>query len=101
MDSQRDISCRYGRATLVAGLTGLALIHPLATMLARLDWRADLITHFTVPALTVTLIAAAGLVRRHPRVALMLGCLAVFQAVPLFRYTGASPVRADPRTPDR
>lgn len=101
MDSQRDISRRYGRAALVVGLTGLALIHPLATSLARLDWRADLITHFTVPALTVTLIAAAGLFRRHPRLALVLGCLAVLQAAPLFRYTGASPVQPDPRARHR
>ena len=70
MDSQRDTGRRFGRVALVAGLTGLALIHPLATFLARFDWHADLVTHFTVPALAVTLIAAAGLVRRHAWLAL-------------------------------
>ena len=97
MDSQRINRGRSGRIALVAGLVGAALIHPLATLLARFDWRADLVTHFTVPALAVTLIVAAGLVRRHPRLALGLGCLAVLQAVPLFRYAGSNPVRPDQR----
>ncbi len=101
MDSQRDTGRRFGRVALVAGLTGLALIHPLATFLARFDWRADLITHFTVPALAVTLIAAAGLVRRHAWLALALGCLAIVQAAPLIRYSWANPVRSDPRSSAR
>jgi endonuclease/exonuclease/phosphatase (EEP) superfamily protein YafD len=75
----------------------LALIHPLATLLARVDWRADLLTHFTVPALVVTLVVAAALVRRHRRVALALGCLAVCQAAPLWRYSGSNPVHTEDR----
>jgi endonuclease/exonuclease/phosphatase (EEP) superfamily protein YafD len=101
MDSQRDTWPRIGRVAFVAGPIGIALIHPLATLLARFDWRADLVTHFTVPALTVTLIVAAGLLRRHPRLALGLGCLAVVQAAPLFRYMGPSPVQPDPRAAPR
>jgi endonuclease/exonuclease/phosphatase (EEP) superfamily protein YafD len=100
MDNQHDGRKRFGvgRAGLVAGLVGVALIHPLATVFARLDWRADLITHFTVPALLVTLAAAAILVRRHRRIALGLGLLAVLQAVPLWRYAGSNPVRPDRRS---
>ena len=49
MDSQRDTWRRFGRVALVAGLMGVALIHPLATLLGRFDWRADLITHFQSP----------------------------------------------------
>jgi endonuclease/exonuclease/phosphatase (EEP) superfamily protein YafD len=101
MDSQRDTWRRFGRVALAAGLMGIVLIHPLATLLARFDWRADLVTHFTVPALTVTLIVAAGLLRRHPRLALGLACLAVVQAAPLFRYMGSSPVQPDPRASPR
>jgi endonuclease/exonuclease/phosphatase (EEP) superfamily protein YafD len=101
MDSQRDTQRRFGRAALVAAMAGSALIHPLATLLARIDWRADLITHFTLPALAVTLAAGAALIRRHPQLALCLGCLAVLQAAPLFRYMGPIPVRSDPRAPER
>jgi endonuclease/exonuclease/phosphatase (EEP) superfamily protein YafD len=101
MDGQLDTWRRFGRVALEAGLVGIALFHPLAALLARLDWRADLVTHFTLPALTVTLIAAAGLLRGHPRLAFGLSCLAIWQAAPLFRYTAPSPVRPDPRAPLR
>jgi endonuclease/exonuclease/phosphatase (EEP) superfamily protein YafD len=80
---------------LVPGLVGTALIHPAATLLGRLDWRADLITHFLEPALAATLIAVAVLVRKHPRIALALGCLAIPQAIPLFRYSGSNPVPSE------
>jgi endonuclease/exonuclease/phosphatase (EEP) superfamily protein YafD len=60
-----------------------------------------LLTHFREPAVAVTLIAAAGLGRRHPRVALALGCLALGQAVPLFHYSGSNPVPPDPRSRER
>jgi endonuclease/exonuclease/phosphatase (EEP) superfamily protein YafD len=73
----------------------LALIHPLATLLARLDWHVDLLTHFTLPALAITLVVAAALARRHPRLALVLGCLAVWQVEPFWRYAGSNPVRPD------
>ena len=92
---------RAGRVALEAALVGAALAHPLATLLARYDWRADLLTHFVGPALVVTLIAAAALVRRHRRIAIALGCLAILQAVPLFRYAGSNPVRPAPRAKER
>src|SRR4051794_37292609 len=82
-------------------LLGAALLHPAATLLARIDWHADLITHFREPALAVTLLAAATLVRRRPRVALALGCLAIWQAGPLWRYAGANPIAPDARSTAR
>jgi endonuclease/exonuclease/phosphatase (EEP) superfamily protein YafD len=85
----------------VSGLVGVALVHPAATLLGRFDWRADLITHFLEPALAVTLIAAAALLRKHPRIAFGLGCLAIFQALPMFRYQGANPIHSEARSPAR
>jgi endonuclease/exonuclease/phosphatase (EEP) superfamily protein YafD len=96
-----DTRRRFLRNALEAGLVGAALIHPAATLLGRLDWRADLITHFREPALAVTLIAVAGLARRHPRIALVLGCLAILQVAPMFRYAGSSPILPDARSPVR
>jgi endonuclease/exonuclease/phosphatase (EEP) superfamily protein YafD len=92
---------RLGRAVLVVGLSGTALVHPLASLLGRFDWRIDLLTHFREPALAFTLIAASCLVRRHPRIALALGCLAVVQVSSLFRYVGSNPVRPDARSTAR
>jgi endonuclease/exonuclease/phosphatase (EEP) superfamily protein YafD len=83
------------------GLAGAALVHPVATQIARYDWHADLITHFTMPALAVTLLAAAGAIRRHRWIAVALLGLALVQAVPLVRYAGTNPVRADPLTRER
>jgi endonuclease/exonuclease/phosphatase (EEP) superfamily protein YafD len=101
MESRQDTRRHFGRVALVTSLVALALIHPVATILARFDWRADVLTHFTVPALAVTLAVAAGLIRRHPRIALALLCLALWQGVPLWRYSGSNPVRADERAAAR
>jgi endonuclease/exonuclease/phosphatase (EEP) superfamily protein YafD len=92
---------RLLRVAFLAGLLGAALVHPVATLLGRYDWRVDLITHFDVPALVVTVLAGAGLVRWYPRVALVLGCLALAQAAPLFRYAGSNPVPPDERAPQQ
>jgi endonuclease/exonuclease/phosphatase (EEP) superfamily protein YafD len=78
-----------------------ALVHPLAALAARWDWRADLIVHFQAPALAVTLAAAVALSRRHRRAAVALGVLAVYQVMPLARYWGGNPVPPDPRTGER
>jgi endonuclease/exonuclease/phosphatase (EEP) superfamily protein YafD len=101
MDSRSDTRRHLGRVAAVTSLVALALIHPLATLLARFDWRADLLTHFTMPALLVTLVVLAALVRRQPRIALALGCLALWQAVPLWRYSGSNPVRREERATAR
>jgi endonuclease/exonuclease/phosphatase (EEP) superfamily protein YafD len=103
-EGEREIRRRSGftRGAVTASLVAAAaLIHPAASLLGRFDWRADLITHFTGPALAVTVIAAAILVRRHPRLALVLGCLAVSQTMPLWRYAGSNPVLPEPRSPAR
>jgi endonuclease/exonuclease/phosphatase (EEP) superfamily protein YafD len=101
MDGQQETRRHCGHVALVTSLVALALIHPLATLLARFEWRADLLTHFTVPALAVTVVVAAVLIRRHPRTALALGCLALWQGMPLWRYSGSNPVRADERAAAR
>jgi endonuclease/exonuclease/phosphatase (EEP) superfamily protein YafD len=101
IEPARDTRRRSRRNTFLACLVGAALIHPAATLLGRLDWRADLITHFREPALAVTLLAIAGLVRKHRWVALVFGCLAIVQAVPLFRYAGSNPVPPDASSPGR
>jgi endonuclease/exonuclease/phosphatase (EEP) superfamily protein YafD len=92
---------RLPRVAFVVVLVVAALIHPAATLLGRHDWRADLLTHFTGPALVVTLIAVLGLVRRHPRLAWVLACVAVLQAAPLFRFAGSNPIRPDRGGPGR
>jgi endonuclease/exonuclease/phosphatase (EEP) superfamily protein YafD len=74
-------------------LAAMALVHPAATLLARWDWRADLLTHFPEPALVVTLVAAAAAVAarwRKPATGLVL--LAAAQAIPLLRFQGPNPV---------
>lgn len=81
--------------------TSLALVHPLAGLLAGLDWRADLLTHFQEPALAITLIALAAAIRRYRRLAGALAVIAVVQAAPLFRYSGANPVPPAPGAPER
>jgi endonuclease/exonuclease/phosphatase (EEP) superfamily protein YafD len=73
----------------------------MATLVARWDWRADLITHFQVPALVLTLVAAGSLAWRHRRAAIVFGLLAAVQAAPLVRYQGANPIPPDPRSPAR
>jgi endonuclease/exonuclease/phosphatase (EEP) superfamily protein YafD len=75
-------------------LATAALIHPAARVAARLDWRLDLLTHFSIAAWIVTLTAVATLawVRRY-RIALGFSALAVVQAVPILRYEWPNPVR--------
>ncbi len=70
----------------------VALVHPLARLGARWDWRLDLITHFQEPALVVTLIAAVVCLRRHQRAAIVLLLLAVFQCDPVVRYSWSKPL---------
>ncbi|MGE5755091.1 MAG: hypothetical protein ACM35G_05160, partial [Planctomycetaceae bacterium] len=49
----RRIVARAAVALLTAG----ALVHPTATLLSRSSWRAELLCHFPLPGLTVTLTA--------------------------------------------
>ena len=72
-----------------------ALVHPLARLAARWDWRLDLLTHFQEPALAATILAAAAmLAAKRPRPAVALLALAAFQAPPVFRFLLPNPVPA-------
>lgn len=83
---------------IVLGL--VALVHPVAGLGARWDWRLDLISHFQEPALAASLIAAAALARRHRRAAIAMLVLAIFQVEPVVRNSFPDGVRpADPSGP--
>jgi endonuclease/exonuclease/phosphatase (EEP) superfamily protein YafD len=92
---------RWLKAGVVFGLVVAALVHPLASLFGRHNWWCDLISHLQEPAPVVSLVACAALVRRHPRLAILMGCLAVFQLGPLIRYHGSNPVPPDPNSRDR
>jgi endonuclease/exonuclease/phosphatase (EEP) superfamily protein YafD len=72
-----------------------ALVHPIAGLLSRWTWFADLISHFQVAALFATLLACGLWARRVTKVAAFLAVLAVVQLWPLVRYSGPNPVPAD------
>ena len=102
-------SVRLLRVSLVAA----ALVSPLARLGARVDWRLDLLTHFPEPAFALSVLAALiffRLGRRRARLprsrhaericslaALGFAILATVQVVPLVRFSGPNPRRADPR----
>ena len=92
---------RFIGRVVLALLTAAALVHPLATLLGRWSWRADLFAHFQIPGLAVTLAALVASARRHGWLAVVLAILAVLQAIPLFRYAGPNPVPPDPRSTAR
>jgi endonuclease/exonuclease/phosphatase (EEP) superfamily protein YafD len=81
------------RRLVVVGLFLTALIHPIAQLTARLNWRLDLATHFQEPALAVTVVGliAALLSRNRVFAALFLG-LGLYQAIPLMAVWGPNPV---------
>lgn len=77
-------------------LTLAALAHPLMIRLARLSWRADMLTHLQELGFLATvarLIVSASLQRRE---ALAWLALALVQVGPLLRYEGPNPVPPDP-----
>lgn len=87
---------------VIGGLTGGALLRPLAIPLAPWDWRADLLTVFAMPAIAAAVLAAlCWMSRRRRAVAVTLLLLAIGQTIPLFRYSGANPVLPDPARPER
>ncbi len=78
---------RLGRSIAIALAAGAA-IHPVARLLARHDWRADLLTHFDLLALLASLVATiAALATRRRGAAVVLGTLALLQAWPIARLS--------------
>lgn len=87
-------------AMLPALLTILAIIHPVARVFARWDWRLDLLTHFQEPAFAITLLAAVSmLLTKRRRMAVALLALAAFQVEPVVRFSLGNPVKARPDAP--
>lgn len=78
-----------------------ALTHPIASVLGRHFWVADLISHFQVVALAATLIAVLVTFAQYRRLAFVLGVIAGFQTLPLLQYSGSNPVVADPVSKER
>ena len=76
-----------------------ALVHPVASLLSRVSWLADLLSHFQEPALAATLLAFGLTVARHRKLAGALLVLAIFQMSPLLRYSGSNPVPPEPGSP--
>ncbi len=89
------------RSGLAWALAGLALIRPLATLAAPLDWRFDLLTHFREPALLATLLAALAMIRVRRKVAVALALLGSIQGWQAARHEWPDPVPADPRSTAR
>ena len=74
-------------------LFAVAFVHPVVRMLARWDWRMDLLSHFREPALAATLIAIlACLASRRRGAAVVLSVLAMIQAEPIVRFWMPNPV---------
>jgi endonuclease/exonuclease/phosphatase (EEP) superfamily protein YafD len=84
-----------------AGCVAAALVHPVAGLMSRRSWIADLIAHFQEPALAATVLAIGVTIRSYPRLAIALILLGAWQVVPLARYSGSSPVKPDPASSAR
>lgn len=100
------VRCRwFARRVRMVGLPvliGAALVHPVATFLARWNWHADILTPFELPALMISLLAVAACLRlRRFRLAGPLLALVVAQGVPLVRFLGPNPAQPDPARPER
>ncbi|MBX6312485.1 MAG: endonuclease/exonuclease/phosphatase family protein, partial [Isosphaeraceae bacterium] len=80
-------------------LLAAALIHPVASLLARWNWIADMITHLQALALALTLAALVVSWNRHRIAALGLLALAPLQIWPLIRYEWPNPVPPDVSRP--
>lgn len=93
------------RGAVLTALVAVAAVHPLATVLARWDWRADVLTPFGLPALAVTLLAlltlAIGPLRGRRWLMGPLVALAAWQVFGVLRNYGPNPVAPDPARPVR
>jgi endonuclease/exonuclease/phosphatase (EEP) superfamily protein YafD len=87
-------SARKQTGKLVWFLVAASLVHPMAKLLARYDWRADLLTHFESPAFFLTIFALVIALWRKSRIAgVLLLLLAAVQFEPLARYSLRNPVQ--------
>jgi len=83
----RSLRGLLARGWVLAALIACALMQPTARLLARWDWRADLLTHFELPAWLATLAAfASACAAKRRRLAVPLALLAIGQTIPLLRY---------------
>ena len=98
---RRLTSLRKLARPLAWALAAASLAHPLATWLARFDWRADLIAHFREPAMAASLAAAGSMATIRRPVAVGLGVLALWQGWGLFQCSWPNPVPPGPRPPAR
>ena len=97
----RSPTRRPGRWLVLGGLA-LATAHPLATVLDRRFWIADLVCHFQEPALVVTCVAAVlAIFSKRRWIGAALVALVVFQTLPIVRYSGSNPVPPDPSSTAR
>lgn len=81
-----------------------ALVHPAARLMARSDWRADLLTHFQVPALAASIVGAVamGTLGRNRWASATLAALAVSQAMAVLKYDlSGNPALPAPGNPPR
>lgn len=84
-----------GSSRVACVLAATALVHPLAYLTARWDWRLDLLTHFREPAMAVALVAlVVAMARRRIGLAAGLMALALVQLGGLLTFEGSNPVPA-------
>ena len=89
-----------GEAARLDTRVGLG-VHPLASWLARVDWRADLVAHFREPAMVVSILAVALMSRIRRPIAVGLGLLASWQVWGLSLCWWPNPVPPDSRSSAR
>lgn len=93
---------RWARAAVLPLLVAASLVHPAATVLARWDWHADVLTPFGLPAAALTLLTLlVALGRRRFVLAGPALALVIYQLAPLFWYLGPNPVPPDPARAQR
>ena len=83
------------------GCIAAALVEPVAGLLSRYHWLADMFTHFQEPAFAITVVALAANARSHRKTSLVLTILAAIQLLPLVRYSVGNPVPPSTDSPER
>ena len=86
---------------LQAVLLVAALVHPVAALLSRRLWLADLVSHFQEPALLISLLACGALIANHRRLAFALSLLILFQLTTLLHESLYNPVPPHPHSSSR